>query len=44
MSAVAWITMALVCGYIWGGLLLLVSIATRKERFKNASTAQPWEP
>ena len=44
MSVAAWITMAVVCGYVWGGLLLLVSIAMRKERFKDASPAQPWEP
>lgn len=44
MSAAAWITMVLVCAYVWGGLVFLVSLAMRKERFKDASPGQPWEP
>ena len=45
MTASAWITMALVCGYVWGGVLLLVSIAMRSERFKDdEAPSRPWEP
>jgi hypothetical protein len=44
VTGAAWITMALVCSYIWGGLFLLVRFAMRKERSKGASTARPWEP
>ena len=44
MTAAGWITMALVCSYVWGGLALLVSIAMRKERFKDGSPGRPWEP
>lgn len=44
MSAAAWITMVLVCAYVWGGLAFLVALAMRKERFKGAVPDQPWEP
>ena len=44
MTAAAWITFALVGGFVWGGLLLLVSIAMRKERFKDIEAGEPWEP
>ena len=35
MTAVAWATMAAVCGFIWGGALTLVAIAMRKEGRKR---------
>ena len=44
MTAAAWITFALVGGFVWGGLLLLVSIAMRKERLKDIEAGEPWEP
>jgi len=44
MTTAAWVTMALVCTYVWGGLLLLVRIALRNERSKNAAPPGPWEP
>ncbi|HEY7472299.1 MAG TPA: hypothetical protein VIE68_08130 [Gemmatimonadota bacterium] len=44
MTAAGWITMALVCGYVWGGVILLVTIAMRKERFKAEVPDRPWEP
>lgn len=44
MTTAAWLTMALVCGFVWGGLGLFVVIALRKERFKDPSPGRPWEP
>jgi len=44
LTVAAWITLALVCGYVWGGLLLFVWIAMRKERFKDLTPGRPWEP
>jgi hypothetical protein len=44
MTTAAWVTMALVCTYVWGGVVLLVWFAMRKERSKGAPTARPWEP
>ena len=44
MTAAAWITLAIVCGYVWGGLFLFVSIALRKERIKDLPPGRPWEP
>jgi hypothetical protein len=44
VTAAGWITMALVCTYVWGGVVLLVSIAMRKERFKDRTPGRPWEP
>ncbi|HKY59528.1 MAG TPA: hypothetical protein VJP59_00820 [Gemmatimonadota bacterium] len=35
MSAAAWVTMAAVCGFVWGGALTLVAIAMRKEGRKS---------
>lgn len=31
MTAAAWVTLAAVCGFIWGGALTLMTIALRKE-------------
>ncbi|CAN5161464.1 hypothetical protein BH18GEM1_BH18GEM1_16470 [soil metagenome] len=39
MSAAALLTLVLVCGYVWGGFLVLVTIAMRKERAKDAGEA-----
>ena len=44
MTVAGWITMAIICAYVWGGLILLVTIAMRKERFKVESPGRPWEP
>ena len=44
MTTAGWITMALVCTYVWGGLLILLRIAMRKERSKDVPPARPWEP
>lgn len=35
MTAGAWATMAVICGFVWGGFALLLSFAMRKERFKR---------
>lgn len=34
MTGAAWATLIVVCGFIWGGFLLLVAVALRKERRK----------
>ena len=34
MTAAAWITLALVAGFVWGGALTFSLIALRKERGK----------
>ena len=34
MSTAAWVTFALVAGYVWGGFVLLLALAFRKERGK----------
>jgi hypothetical protein len=34
VSTAAWVTFALVTGYVWGGFLLLLALAFRKERGK----------
>ena len=44
MTTAGWVTMALVCTYVWGGLLLLVRFALRKERSKDVTPPGPWEP
>lgn len=31
MTDAAWVTMAAVCGYVWGGALTLLAIALRRE-------------
>lgn len=37
MSGAAWSTLALVGGFVWGGLAVLVVVALRKERAKRGS-------
>lgn len=44
MTTAGWVTLALVCTYVWGGLFLLVRFALRKERSKDATPPGPWEP
>ena len=44
MSAAAWITFALVGGFVWGGFLLLLTIAFRKERAKSLGEHGLWVP
>ena len=44
MSAAAWITFALVGGIVWGGFLLLITIAFRKERTKSLGERGLWVP
>ncbi|MBW3660311.1 MAG: hypothetical protein KY397_01585 [Gemmatimonadetes bacterium] len=35
MTAAAWTTFAVVAGFVWGGFLLLLVVAMRKERGKR---------
>jgi hypothetical protein len=35
VTAAAWVTMAAVCGFVWGGAITLVAIAMRKEGRKR---------
>lgn len=35
MTAAAWITFAIVAGFVWGGFLILVVVAMTKERSKR---------
>ena len=45
MTPAGWITMVLICGYVWGGVTRLVWIAMRSERFKDdEAPSRPWEP
>ncbi len=44
MTAAAWITFALVGGFVWGGFLLLLGIALRKERAKGRTERGLWVP
>ncbi len=34
MTAATWITMLVICGFVWGGFALAVSTAFRKESGK----------
>ena len=34
MTAATWITMILICGFVWGGFVVAVSTAFRKESEK----------
>ncbi|HUP19466.1 MAG TPA: hypothetical protein VM778_05885 [Gemmatimonadota bacterium] len=34
MSTAAWITFAVIAGYVWGGFLVLLALAFQKERVK----------
>ena len=36
--------MAIICAYVWGRLILLVTIAMRKERFRSNPRVVPREP
>lgn len=40
MSALAIVTMVVICGVVWGGFLLLVATAVRKEGAKTAAEAR----
>lgn len=46
MTAAAWVTLGLVCGFVWGGFLTLLVVAFRKERAKRAEAAPKglWVP
>ena len=44
MTPAAWITMAIICAYVWGGVILLVTIAMRRERHTVEAPGRPWEP
>lgn len=35
MTTAAWITFAVIVGFVWGGFLTLVVVAMRKERGKD---------
>ena len=39
MTIAAWLTMLVVCGFVWGGFGTLLLIALKKER-RKASTAE----
>jgi len=41
MSAAAWVTFALVGGFVWGGFLCLLAVALRKERGKRRQDHAP---
>lgn len=42
MTAAAWLTLAVVCGFIWGGALTLLAVAVRKEgRKRRAGPESP---
>lgn len=36
MTAAAWLTFAVVAGFVWGGFALLLVVALRKERAKRS--------
>lgn len=38
MTPAAWLTFALVAGFVWGGFGLLLVVALRKERTKRADS------
>ncbi|HET7693493.1 MAG TPA: hypothetical protein VFM44_10435 [Gemmatimonadota bacterium] len=44
MTTAGWVTMVIMCAYLWGGLIVLVWVAMRKERFKVEPPDRPWEP
>ena len=45
MTAAAWITFAVIAGFVWGGALLAVTIAMRKERGKASDAPHDlWVP
>lgn len=35
MTAAAWLTLAVICGFVWGGFLVLLFVAMTKERGKD---------
>lgn len=35
MTTAAWVTFALIAGFVWGGFLVLIALALRKERAKG---------
>ncbi|MGH7572796.1 MAG: MetS family NSS transporter small subunit [Gemmatimonadota bacterium] len=35
MTASAWVTLVVICGFVWGGAFTLVTIAMRKEGRKR---------
>lgn len=42
MTTSAWVTLVAVCGFVWGGALMLLSIAMRKEARKpRTGSGQP---
>lgn len=44
MTPAAWITLFVVTGFVWGGFLLLVAIALRKEHTKAGLDKGLWVP
>lgn len=44
MTPAAWITLIAIGGFVWGGFLLLASIAMRKERAKRSEERGLWVP
>lgn len=41
MTAAGWLTLVIVCGFVWGGALTLVIMAMRKEGRKRAGSESP---
>ena len=37
MSGAAWATLAVIASFVWGGFLLLLGVALRKERRKGGA-------
>jgi hypothetical protein len=44
VTAATWATLVAVCSFVWGGFLLLLLIALRKERGKRAPERGLWVP
>lgn len=41
MTAATWLTMVLILGFVWGGFVLALAIAIRKEGAKTAGEGAP---
>lgn len=41
MTAATWLTMVLILGFVWGGFVLALATAIRKEGVKAASEGTP---
>lgn len=41
VSPETWVTMALICGFVWGGFLIVLTKAIRSESSKAISPSRP---